>query len=150
MLRKLSTLLESIAGTRTADTDHESLLKLAAAVLLVEVMMADHHIADAERAKLAQSIQRFLGVNYDESLKLIKQAEEKHDELVSLHEITKVINTHYQPPQKIALIGHMWQMAYADQQLDKYEEHLIRKVADLLYVSHKDYIKTKHQAQGEK
>ncbi|MEM1153413.1 MAG: TerB family tellurite resistance protein [Pseudomonadota bacterium] len=52
-------------------------------------------------------------------------------------------------PQKLELIGSMWRVAYADGRLDKYEEHLIRQVAELCYVSHEDYIKSKLSAEHE-
>jgi uncharacterized tellurite resistance protein B-like protein len=45
------------------------------------------------------------------------------------------------------LVENMWRVAFSDQKLDKYEEALIRKVADLIYVSHQDFIKTKLAAR---
>ena len=45
--------------------------------------------------------------------------------------------------EKVGLIENMWRIAFSDEQLDKYEEHLIRKISDLIYVSHSDFIKTK-------
>ena len=80
---------------------------------------------------------------------LIESAQDKHEMLVSLHEMTNVINTHFTHERKLELILQMWRMAYADRRWDKYEEYLIRKVADLLYVSHKDFIRSKHQVQSD-
>jgi uncharacterized tellurite resistance protein B-like protein len=54
--------------------------------------------------------------------------------------MTRVINQHFDQNKKIELIAHMWRIAYSDRRWDKYEEHLIRKVSDLLYISHKDFI----------
>jgi uncharacterized tellurite resistance protein B-like protein len=42
----------------------------------------------------------------------------------------------------------MWTVAYADGDLDKYEEHLIRQVAELTYVPHSDYIQCKLNVQS--
>jgi uncharacterized tellurite resistance protein B-like protein len=120
---------------------------MAAAVLLVEVMMADHHIDEAERLKLIESLTGFLSISRAEAMGLIDLAEEKHKELVSLHEMTRIINLHFELKQKIALIEYMWQIAFADSQWDKYEEHLIRKVSELLYVSHKDFVRARHKVQ---
>lgn len=147
MLKRVRTFFESLSLTQS-DTDIvESDIKMAAAVLLVEVMMADHHVDEAESSKLVETIKSFLGLNETEATELVQQARLKHQELVSLYEMTRVINLHFNAQQKASLIGHMWQIAYADQQWDKYEEHIIRKVADLLYVSHKDFIQAKHKAQ---
>jgi uncharacterized tellurite resistance protein B-like protein len=41
----------------------------------------------------------------------------------------------------------LWQLAYADQTIDKFEEHLIRKLAELLHVPHKHFIQAKHSAK---
>jgi uncharacterized tellurite resistance protein B-like protein len=147
MIRQFRAFLNSLTTEQQAQQLQESDIKMAAAVLLVEVMMADHHIDEAERLKLIESLTGFLSVNSDEAMELIELAEEKHKELVSLHEMTRIINLHFEPKQKIALIEHMWQIAFADRQWDKYEEHLIRKVSDLLYVSHKDFIRTRHKVQ---
>ena len=62
-------------------------------------------------------------------------------------EFTRVINDHYGPGEKLTLIASMWQVAYADGDLDKYEEHLIRQVAELTYVPHQDYIRCKLDAR---
>jgi uncharacterized tellurite resistance protein B-like protein len=54
-----------------------------------------------------------------------------------------LINDSYDYEQKIELIENMWRIAFSDKRLDKYEDHLIRKVSELIYVSHSDFIKTK-------
>ena len=69
------------------------------------------------------------------------------DESTSLYEFTRVINDHYTPQQKQQLIYAMWTVAYADGDIDKYEEHLIRQVAELTYVAHEDYIRAKLRAR---
>jgi len=147
MLRKVRLMIESIAVPAANKTpDQAADMKLAAAVLLVEVMMADHHIDPAEKAGLFDSIRILLDIDAEEARDLINQAQDKHDELVSLYDVTSVINQNYQPAQKLALLEHMWRIAYADRQWDKYEEHLIRKMADLLYISHKDFIIARNKA----
>ena len=78
---------------------------------------------------------------------LVVAAENRVDEATSLYEFTRVINDHYGAAQKVQLIGAMWTVAYADGHLGKYEEHLIRQVAELTYVPHQDYIRSKLAAQ---
>ena len=74
-------------------------------------------------------------------------AAERSSDAVSLHEFTRVIVDACEPEERCQLIGLMWQVAFSDDHLDKYEEHLIRKVADLLYVSHSDLMRMKHQVK---
>ena len=124
-------------------------LRLAAVVLLVEVMMADHHIEESEKQQLLNSTMDLLQTSREQSVELIDQAVQQHDDLISLYDLTKVINLHFEQDRKIELIAHMWRIAYSDRQWDKYEEHLIRKVADLLYISHKDFIHARVKVQEQ-
>jgi uncharacterized tellurite resistance protein B-like protein len=70
-------------------------------------------------------------------------AKEQAHEATSLYEFTRLINDNYDPAQKIALIENMWRIAFSDERLDKYEDNLIRKISELIYVSHSDFIRTK-------
>ena len=62
------------------------------------------------------------------------------------NEFTRLLNDNLSRSERINIIENLWRVAYADSVLDKYEEYYIRKVADLLYVAHSDYIKTKLKA----
>ena len=90
-----------------------------------------------------------LQTSREESLELIDKAVQQHQDLVSLYDLTRTINLHFDQDRKLELIAHMWRVAYSDRQWDKYEEHLIRKVADLLYISHKDFIHARVQVQEQ-
>ena len=50
---------------------------------------------------------------------------------------------------KVRVVEMMWQLVYADGDKDRYEEHLIRQVAELLYLSHAEFIQARLQAEGE-
>ncbi len=76
---------------------------------------------------------------------LIDLARREVDLAVSLHDFTRMLNDNLNASEKIQVIELLWQVAFADAVLDKYEEYYIRKIADLLYISHKDYIRTKHR-----
>ncbi|MBI1422618.1 MAG: TerB family tellurite resistance protein [Gammaproteobacteria bacterium] len=140
MLARIKTVMKSLTQTSQAEALSPDALKMAAVVLMVEVMMADHQIEEAEKQQLLRSSMEFLAISREEGLELIEQAIQRHDDVVSLYALTKVINERLDSERKIELIAHMWRVAYSDRQWDKYEEHLIRKVADLLYISHKDFI----------
>ena len=74
---------------------------------------------------------------------------EKH-EATDYYAFTSLLNAHYTQQQKIKLVEDLWQLAYADNELDKYEEHLLRRLADLLHVPHHDFIRTKHKVLKER
>ena len=80
---------------------------------------------------------------------LISLAENEVDHAVSLHEFSETINNELSSREKIKIIENLWSVAYADTYLHKYEEYYIRKIADLLHVSHSDYIKTKLKTEKQ-
>ena len=86
----------------------------------------------------------------DESQQLVQAAEREADAAVSLHGFTKLLNESLTPPEKLDVLELMWRVALADRHLDKYEEHLVRKVADLLHVSHSEFVRTKLRVQDER
>ncbi|MFT4520656.1 MAG: putative tellurite resistance protein B-like protein [Halioglobus sp.] len=123
-------------------------LNLAAAALLIETARADFTLDEIEQKALQALLVNTLDVSAAEVQELVDTAEEHVDRATSLYQYTRVINDHYSAAQKLELIGSMWKVAYADGNLDKYEEHLIRQVADLIYVPHQDYIRTKIEAKN--
>lgn len=125
----------------------ERTLRLAAAALLVETARADFTECDTEITKLSQLLTTALKLRQAEVDDLITAARERVEDATSLYEFTRVINDNCSPEQKVRLIGAMWTVAFADGDVDKYEEHLIRNVADLIYVPHSAYIHCKLTAQ---
>lgn len=118
-------------------------LNLACAALMIEVMNSDHQLDDREAAEFLEVLQTSLEVSEDEIDELVELAEKQAKDATSLYEFTRLINDHYDYLQKIDLIENMWRIAFSDETLDKYEDHLIRKVSELIYVSHSDFIKAK-------
>ena len=76
-------------------------------------------------------------------------AKQKSDESTSLYEFTREINDKYEYDEKVKLIEDLWRIAYSDGQLDKYEDYVIRKIADLIYVTHSDFIKSKLSVKNQ-
>jgi uncharacterized tellurite resistance protein B-like protein len=145
MIKSLLSLFELPDAQSEEDTGHQ--LRLAAAALLIETARADFTQDASEEATLAELLRRELKLSADEVKELLTLANQRVDESTSLYEFTRVINDHYTPQQKLQLISAMWVVAYADGNLDKYEEHLIRRIAELTYVAHEDYIRAKLRAQ---
>ncbi len=121
---------------------------LAAAALLIETARADFTQDSQEQAALEQLLCSALDLTREEVLELVELASRQVDRATSLYEFTRVINDYFSAAEKLQLIDAMWAVAYADGNLDKYEEHLIRRVAELTYVPHADYIRSKLRVQG--
>ena len=122
-------------------------LHLAAAALLIETARADFTQDEAEQEAMKALLSKSLGLSIGKVHELMMAASAQVDEATSLYEFTREINDHYSAEQKLKLIGAMWAVAYADDDLDKYEEALIRQVAELTYVPHQDYIRSKLDAK---
>ena len=144
MIGALKTLFETRQEASESERQHG--LRLAAAALLIETARADFTHDEAEQEALETLLSSALKLERAEVHKLVEDAQDRVDESTSLYEFTRVINDHYSAQQKLQLIDAMWAVAYADDNLDKYEEHLIRQVAELTYVPHADYIRSKLEA----
>ncbi|MBC7983124.1 MAG: TerB family tellurite resistance protein [Candidatus Obscuribacterales bacterium] len=122
--------------------------RLAAAALLVEVVHSDYEISAAERQAVLSGITRKFDLSQTEADELIALAEEQAKLATDLHQFTSQINRQFDAQQKLRLIEELWHVAYADGALHHHEEHLIRKVADLIHVSHSAFIAAKHRAKN--
>lgn len=147
MLNAIKTFFsESIfKDPRQGPTDQE--IHLATAALLLEVSYADFEISDNELTITAEALQRQFNFSDAETQALVNLAIEEHKEQHSLHPFLQLINQNFSIQQKRQIIEDLWKVAYADRRLDKYEEHRIRKIADLLHVAHKDFIRAKLKEQ---
>ena len=123
--------------------------ELAYASLLVEVIKSDDKFDDRERAKLFDVLSEKLEIRDDELQNFAELAKQKSDESTSLYEFTREINDKYEYDEKVKLIEDLWRIAYSDGQLDKYEDYVIRKIADLIYVTHSDFIKSKLSVKNQ-
>lgn len=144
MIGALKALFESTSGDSADERDRRT--RLAAAALLIETARADFIHDDSEQEALEGLVVETLCLPQSEVAELVRMAEERVDESTSLYEFTRVINDYYSAQEKLRLIDAMWSVAYADGNIDKYEEHLIRQVAELTYVPHSDYIRSKLNA----
>lgn len=122
-------------------------LELATAALLCEVMRADYDSSDAERAALSQMLMSRYQLSENAVKELMALAEAEVEDAVDHYQFVSLIKEHYHYNQRCELVALMWQLAWADGSIDPLEEHRIRRLADLLHVSHSDFIRTKLQAE---
>ena len=130
------------------DANDPHRIEVATAALLVEVMRLDG-ASEAERDAVLAAIERTFGLARDEAAALVALADAEVRESVGYYQFTSLINRHYAAAEKARVVELMWRVAYADETLSAHEQHVIRKLADLLHVGHGDYIAAKLRAKGD-
>ena len=118
-------------------------INIACAILLIEVSHADFDISQIELNSILDSLVKKFKINDEDAKKLLVKAMDRHDKVSSLRDYIKQINENFTRDQKIKIIESAWDVAKADDNIDKYEEHRIRKLTELLHLSHTDFIKSK-------
>ena len=143
MLNKVSDFFKRL-NTMNENTANETIsLEIACAVLLCEVMRADHHFDEKEQQALRKLLEEKFSLSSTEISEIITKALTHSENSNDLFTYTSLINQAYQVDQKIALVKQLWQLALADGNIAAVEHHTIRKIADLLHLRHSEYVSTK-------
>lgn len=147
MLQSFRKFLDDFLLPTSADTaDHsEHRLRLATAALMMEMARADFAEHPDEHAHALSLLQREFGLSHQEAARLADLGREEAHTAVSLYDFTATLDKSLSVEDKLRIIEMLWGIAYADGALDKYEEHLLRKLADLLHLSHRQLIQAKHR-----
>jgi uncharacterized tellurite resistance protein B-like protein len=147
MLRAIRQFIEQIGASPSGPVDTEDAVRLATAVLLVEVMHADTAIDSNERAAAAALLGTTFQLGPDEVQELLALAQEKSRLANDFFAFTSVLNDRLSQAQKIGVVEQMWRIALVDASADAGETHVISKVAGLLHVTHGEYIAAKLRAR---
>lgn len=137
-------LIESGETDNAADSQA---LQIATAALLIEMMRMDSHIAAEEKASIATTLSEQFRLDTGELDTLLKLAEAEVRQAAGYYPFTSLINRQCSIDQKIRIIENMWHVAMSDGHISAHENHLMRKIADLLYIGHADYIAAKQRAR---
>ncbi|MGI9290140.1 MAG: TerB family tellurite resistance protein [Gammaproteobacteria bacterium] len=145
MLKKIKNMvLGAKSYAETAESPEER-QQLALAALLVEMARADFDDTEEEHHLISKLLAKHFELSDSEAVELLHRAGSSVTNAVSLFDFTRALHESLDAEQKQQVIRLLWQVANADKQLDKYEDYLVRKVADLLYVSHSDVVRIKHE-----
>lgn len=147
MLKNLKSLLSQLIPAEEVPESRADLKQLAAAALMIEVATIDGSFDRRELAALSLELQQQFHLSGDVLERLIECARAESADATSLFQFTSCVNEEFSNQEKLDLLTGMWRVAYADGDLDKYEEHMIRRVADLIYVSHSQFILAKKMAK---
>lgn len=135
----IGSIFEWLTGTTpTSAAGSPEPLQLALTALLVEAAHSDHHFDEAERGKIAELVERRFTLSQGEARALLSAGEREASRSVELFHLTRVINERLSADQRIELVEMLWEVAYADGVLDKFEDSLLRRVAGLIYVSDRE------------
>ena len=144
--RLIGSVVDAISSTETAAENRDEALRMATAVLLIDVARADSDFSEDEFDTLLELARAHFDLPPQDAAELVIAANEKADDLVSVHEFTQLLHQHLSDDEKARIVGLLWKIAYADGRLDKYEDSLVLKISDLLYVSRGRVMRLKHDA----
>ena len=102
-------------------------------------------VGETERARILDLLTGRFGLDDEAAAELLELGRAEAESAGSLFQFTELIDRHCPPEEKAALIEMLWEVAYADRRLDKYEEFLARKLSDLLHVPHREMLQAKHR-----
>ena len=131
------------------DATSEHALQLATAALLIEMTHADFHVTGDEKDAVRLALQKAFDLSSQQTAELISLAGQEVKEASSLYQFTDLIDKNFTHRQKRHVVEMLWRVAFADRHKDMYEEYLVRKIADLIHVSHKDFIQARHTVEAE-
>jgi uncharacterized tellurite resistance protein B-like protein len=146
MLNRLKQFFDTRINAPVATPqDREHRLRLATGALVMEMIRADDEVKESELAIARRVLQEKFDLSEDETEELVGLSRDAAHEAVSYYRFTSLINKEFTPAEKIQVVEMLWQVAYADRHLEKYEEHLVRKIAELIYVPHAEFMAAKHR-----
>lgn len=147
MLNKLNEFFATLIPQPAQDERAEHTLQLATAVLLIEVMRADADSTDTEQATVLRILKQRFQLSDSEVQHLTTLGQRTAQQATDLHQFTSLLNRELGREEKIRIVEYMWQVAYADGHLSAHENHLMRRMTDLLHIAQSDYIAAKLRAQ---
>lgn len=145
----LSFIEQRFASPQAPPVPHEA-LRVATAALLVEMARADINEDESELEEAKQLLAERYGLNEQLSAELLAAAQTESDRSVSLFRFTHLINQHFGMPDKLLLMEMLWGVAYTDGRIDKHEDALMHKLAELLYVPLNDLMNAKDRVRKKK
>lgn len=151
MIKNLLDKITHAIGTPNPEESHSedraAAIRLATAVLMIDVARADHVFEETEFDQVLKLVESHFDLDPEDAAELVNDASDEADDLISAYDFTSVLHKHLDDDEKTRIVGLLWQIAYADGRLDKYEDSLVLKISDLLHVSRPRVMRLKHDAQ---
>ena len=151
LLQSLAARFQKLVSAETPEQQQSRTalsLQESVATLLYETARVDHDVKESDLRTATDSMRELFALSDAQAQTLLSHAAHPHQRPTSYHPLVKVINKQFSAEQKHRLVEHMWRVAHADLEIDMYEDHLVRKIAELLYVPHSEFITAKHRARA--
>lgn len=148
MLNQIKLFFEQHIALPPAKSNEEN-LQIACAALLIEMMHMDDQVQNEEQESIVRRLESLFGLSPEQTNDLIQLADEQRKAATDYFQFTQLINREFSAEQKIKLVESLWRVAYADGDLSMYEEYLVRKISDLVGVSHTEFILSKNRVKAE-
>jgi uncharacterized tellurite resistance protein B-like protein len=143
MLKKIRSIFTKTSEEVSEKEQVTQKIDKTCAALIIEVALADKVFDESEVTLLKEMLLKAYTLEAEDIQDLIENAEKTVEESTSLYGYTREVNDNFDYESKLNLIDQLWRIAFADGHLDKYEEHVVRKIADLIHISHNDFIHSK-------
>ncbi|MEJ2655131.1 MAG: TerB family tellurite resistance protein [Acidihalobacter sp.] len=148
MLGSIKDFLKERLVHESRPAERGQALRVATAAILLEVSRADFETDESELEVIAAALREAFDLGEEAVREIIAEAREQDDEKLSLYPFLRIVNDACAPDEKYRIVCDLWRVAYADGRLDKYEEYQIRRIADLMYVPHAEFIRAKLAVQN--
>lgn len=147
MLSFIKEIFQSTPDDKKENFSEDQKIQIAASTLLIEIAKADSNFTNEEYRKVTELIKSMFQLSDEQVHEIMDLAEDWISKSVSLYEFTEIINKYFSQDDKYELVKNLWRIVYADNILDKYEEHLVRLISNNLKLSHRDMIAAKLEAK---
>lgn len=142
-------LKNGTADSISAEQDEVERIQVATCVLLLEVAKSDDEFSSIEKTTITAILKKKFQISEEAIEELMGIAKRRRKKSIDLWEFTHLINENYSTEKKIKIVEAAWRVIYADKKLDKYEDHLVHKLARLLRLRHSDLIEAKLRVLDE-
>jgi uncharacterized tellurite resistance protein B-like protein len=146
LFEQISAALAQPDSAEREAEERERAIRRATAVLMLDVALADKVFDEREVEHLQELAEMHFDLDPGEAAELIAMAKDEAEAMVSLYEFTQLLHANLNEAEKAEIVGMLWKIAYTDGKLDRYENALILKISDLLYVSRGLVMRLKHDA----
>ncbi len=138
-----SLLLKIQKSTAEKSEDTALRIQIATAVILLEVAHADDDFSMEEQNLIIDILREEFKLNEEEVAELMEVSDQKRRGTVDLWQFTRIINDTFDDTEKSRIIDFIWRVIFADGRLDKYEDHIVHKLATILHIPHSTMIQAK-------
>lgn len=149
MLKYFKEIFSNEADTENKMSGNNRKLEIAACALLLEIAKADDNFSSDEKNRVSEIMKEIFHLSSEEVKDIIAASEESMENSISLYEFTDVLNHQLNNDDKYQILKYLWQIAYIDGNLDKYEDHYIKTISNNLHLYNKDRIAAKLEVKEE-